>query len=367
MSVGQSAPEYIRSISPYVPGKPVSELAREMGWEAAAILKLASNENPLGASPMAQAALAAAAADLSRYPDGSGYALKQALSCKYGLAADCFVLGNGSSELLELAARTFLSVGDEGVYAQHAFALYALTIQAVGGLGVEVPTRFFSHDLAAMSDAIGPKTKIVFLANPNNPTGTFLSGELLEAFLAQVPGHVMVVLDEAYHEYLPVDQQYSALAWIKRFPNLLVARTFSKIYGLAGLRVGYMMGDPAVVDLINRVREPFNVNSLALAAAEAALGDDAFVRQSHAANRAGMQQIVQGLHALNLVHIPSSGNFLAFRVGDAGRVNRHLLAQGIIVRPIANYGMPEWLRVTIGREVDNIRFLEALSGALKGQ
>ncbi|MBS1209174.1 MAG: histidinol-phosphate transaminase [Proteobacteria bacterium] len=366
MSIALRAPEYIRRISPYIPGKPISELAREMALDEATIIKLASNENPLGVSPKAREAMAAVISDLARYPDGNGFALKQALSRKLGVGVDQFVLGNGSNDVLELAARAFLPAGGSAVYSQYSFAVYSLATQSVGARGIEVPARFFGHDLAAMADAVAPDTHIVFLANPNNPTGTFLPGKLLESFLENVPGNVMVLLDEAYNEYLPPELRYDSVAWIARFPNLVVSRTFSKIYGLAGLRIGYAVASPAVADLMNRVRAPFNANSVALAAAEAALNDDEFLQRSYVANRAGMAQIIKGLNALNLEHIPSAGNFVTFRVGDGAGVNLRLLQQGVIVRPIGSYGMPEWLRVTVGLEAENARFLEALAVALKG-
>lgn len=365
MSVEASAPAYIRSISPYIPGKPIAELAREFGIDAQSIVKLASNENPLGMSPKARAAVRAAMDDLGRYPDGNGFGLKQALSRKLGVTADSLVLGNGSNDALELAARAFLPAGASAIYAQHAFAVYALAVQCVGARGIEVPARAWGHDLAAMADAISPDTRIVFIANPNNPTGSFIPGDLIEAFLARVPQDVVVVLDEAYNEYLPPALRYDSVAWLTRFPNLVISRTFSKIYGLAGLRVGYVVANPAVADLMNRVRAPFNVNTLALAAAEAALDDEDFLQQSYTLNQQGMAQIIAGLDALNLEHIPSGGNFLTFRVGDAATVNKRLLQQGVIVRPIANYGMPEWLRVSIGLPAENARFLDALALALK--
>lgn len=365
MSVEASAPAYIRSISPYIPGKPISELARELGLDAHTIVKLASNENPLGMSPKARAAVLSAIDELGRYPDGNGFGLKQALSRKLGVSADCFVLGNGSNDALELAARAFLPAGASAVYSQHAFAVYALAVQCVGARGIEVPARAWGHDLAAMADAITTDTRVVFIANPNNPTGTFIPGHLIAAFLERVPQNVVVVLDEAYNEYLHPELRYDSVSWLARFPNLVISRTFSKIYGLAGLRVGYVVANPVVADLMNRVRAPFNVNTLALAAAEAALGDEAFLKQSNELNSSGMAQILAGLDALNLEHIPSGGNFITFRVGDAAAVNKRLLQQGVIVRPIANYGMPEWLRVSIGLPAENARFLEALAVALK--
>jgi len=366
MSIEQRAPEYIRSISPYIPGKPIAELAREMGLDEARIVKLASNENPLGMSPKARAAMHSALTDLARYPDGNGFGLKQALSRKLGVGMEFFVLGNGSNDVLELAARAFLPTGGSAVYAQHSFAVYPLATQSVGARGIEVPARFYGHDLAAMADAIAADTHIVYLANPNNPTGTFVPGNLIEAFLERVRSDVVVVLDEAYNEYLPPELRYNSVAWLNRFPNLVISRTFSKIYGLAGLRIGYAVANPQAADLMNRVRAPFNANSIALAAAEAALDDEDFLQESYEVNRTGMAQIVAGLDALNLEHIPSAGNFVTVRVGDGAGVNRRLLQQGVIVRPIANYGMPEWLRVTIGRPEENVRFLDALAVALKG-
>ena len=358
------SPAHIRAISPYQPGKPIAELAREMGLAESSIVKLASNENPLGFGDKARAAMAAALDDLARYPDGNGFELKQALCRRYGVAMDEIVLGNGSNDVLELAARAFLGPQTSAIYAQHAFAVYPLATQAVGARGVEVPARHFGHDLDAMLAAITPDTRVLFIANPNNPTGTFVPGPELEAFLVRVPDHVLVVLDEAYTEYLGEDQRYDAIAWLARFPNLLVCRTFSKAYGLAGLRVGYGLGHPAVTDLLNRVRQPFNVGSVALAAAAAALFDSDFLARSYEVNRAGMAQLTAGFARLGLEWIPSAGNFVTFRAGDGAGVNRRLLRQGVIVRPIAGYGMPEWLRVSIGLEAENARFLEALPQAL---
>ncbi|KAF7598082.1 MAG: histidinol-phosphate transaminase [Candidatus Dactylopiibacterium carminicum] len=366
MSVVQRAPAHIRAISPYVPGKPVGELARELGLDAAGIVKLASNENPSGMSPRARAAVAAALEDSARYPDGSGFELKQVLATRLGVEQASLLLGNGSNDILELVARTFLGPETSAVYAQYAFAVYALAVKAVGARGIEVPARAWGHDLAAMADAITTDTRVVFIANPNNPTGSFLPAHLLEAFLMRMPAHVLVVLDEAYNEYLPPALRYDSLSWLAQFQNLLVVRTMSKIHGLAGLRVGYAVGSPAVVDLLDRVRQPFNVNSLAQAAAAAALEDEEFVRRSHELNRAGMAQILSGLRELNLESIPSQANFISFRVGDAAAVNRSLLQQGVIVRPLSSYGMPEWLRVSIGLSAENTRFLEALAVALKG-
>ncbi|MDB5866208.1 MAG: histidinol-phosphate aminotransferase 1 [Betaproteobacteria bacterium] len=364
MSVSDSAPPHIRAIAPYQPGKPISELAREMGLEESSIIKLASNENPLGVSPLAQRAIQSVLGELGRYPDGNGFELKQALSERYGIALDSIVLGNGSNDVLDLAARAFLTPADEAVYSQHAFAVYPLAVQAMGARGIEVPARDYGHDLKAMAKAITPATRLVFVANPNNPTGTLAAADALEAFIAGLPDHVLLVLDEAYNEYLPPEMRTDTVAWLARFPNLVISRTFSKVYGLAGLRVGYAFASPEVAGLMNRVREPFNVNSVALAAAAAALRDYDFIRASYELNRAGMKQITEGLAALGLKYIPSYGNFVSFEVKDAGGVFQRLLKAGGIVRPIAGYGMPNHLRVSIGLASENARFLESLQRAI---
>jgi histidinol-phosphate aminotransferase len=365
MSVSDLAPPYIRSIAPYQPGKPISELAREFGLDEAGIIKLASNENPLGVSPRAQQAIQAALSDLARYPDGNGFELKQALARRFHVPTESIVLGNGSNDVLDLAARAFLAPQYDAVYSQHAFAVYPLAVQAIGAHGIEVPARDFGHDLEAMAAAVTEKTRIVFIANPNNPTGTMVASAALEAFIARLPGHVLVVLDEAYNEYLEPHLRTDTPRWIEKYSNLVVTRTFSKVYGLAGLRVGYAFASPAVADLMNRVREPFNVNSLALAAAAAALDDTEFIQRSYELNRRGMEQMTEGFTRLGLAYIPSFGNFVSFRVPNAGQVFQRLLAAGVIVRPIAGYGMPEHLRVSIGLPSENARFLEALERALR--
>jgi len=364
MSICDLAPAYIRAIAPYQPGKPTSELARELGLQESGIVKLASNENPLGVSPKAAAAMRAVFDALARYPDGNGFELKRALSNRLGVAMENIVLGNGSNDVLELAARSFLTPGLSAVYSQHAFAVYPLAVQAVGARGITVPARDYGHDLDAMAGAVQADTRLVFIANPNNPTGTYIDGATLEAFIAAQPQSVLVVLDEAYNEYLEPQFRYNSIGWLKKYPNLLITRTFSKIYGLAGLRVGYALAAPGVADLMNRVRQPFNVNSLSLAAATAALDDEAFVRESYELNRRGLQQIVGGLQQQGLSHIPSFGNFVTFGVPGAAQVFQTLLQAGVIVRPIASYGMPDHLRVSIGLESENARFLEALRQAL---
>ncbi|ANQ84234.1 histidinol-phosphate transaminase [Azoarcus olearius] len=364
MSVASRAPAYIRSIQPYQPGKPISELAREMGLPEADIVKLASNENPLGMGAKARAAAEAAIREAFRYPDGGAFALKAALARKFGVDAAQLVIGNGSNDVLEIAAQTFLAPGTSAVFSQYSFAVYPLATNARGARCIQVPAQAYGHDLDAMAAAIAPDTRIVFIANPNNPTGTFVGGAALEAFLAKVPEDVLVVLDEAYTEFLEPEQRYDSLAWLARFPNLLVSRTLCKAYGLAGLRVGYAIAHPDVADLMNRVRQPFNVSAVALAAAEAALGDDDFVARTADINRRGKQQLTDAFASLGLEWIPSAGNFVTVRVGDAAAVNLALLRQGVIVRPIAGYGMPEWLRVSIGLPEENARFITALRNAL---
>ena len=358
------APAHVREIAPYVPGKPIAETARELGLDAADILKLASNENPLGSSPKAIAALRGALGDLAWYPDGSGHDLKEAISRKLAVAPANIVLGNGSNDVLELVARAFLVPGDSAVYSRHAFMVYPLVVKAVGARGIEVPARDYGPDLGAMAAAIRPDTKIVFLANPNNPTGTFLPWGEIRAFVERVPPTALVVLDEAYGEYLPDDRRSPTAGWLASFPNLVVSRTLSKAYGLAGLRVGFGLAHPDVAELMNRVRQPFNVNHLAMVAACAALDDEDFIAESRRVNAAGLGQLSRGFGRLGLEFIPSAGNFVAVRVGDAARIYDSLLRQGVIVRPVAGYGMPEHLRVTVGTPAQNERFLAALEGAL---
>ncbi len=358
------APAWVRDIAPYVPGKPVEELARAIQVDPAGIVKLASNENPRGPSPKALAAIATAAADVTRYPDGNGFALRSALASRLDVAPACLVLGNGSNDVLELVTQAFLTPGDEAIYAQHAFAVYPLATHARGAKGVEVPAKDHGHDLPAMLAAITPRTRIVFVANPNNPTGTWIGAAAMEAFVANVPREVVVVLDEAYDEYLAPSDRSRSISWIARYPNLIVSRTFSKAYGLAALRVGYGVMDASVADLLNRVRQPFNVNSLAQAAAIAALGDAAYVEESARSNREGMRQIEAGLAKLGVAFVPSHGNFLLVNVGDGARVYAALLRDGVIVRPVANYGLPGFLRVTVGLPAENERFLAVLGRAL---
>ena len=362
----EMSPSYVRSIAPYQPGKPISELARELGLKPETIVKLASNENPLGIGPRTRAAIEAALADIARYPDGNGFELKQALSGRYGVDMACIVLGNGSNDALELVASAFLGPGRAAVLSQHAFAVYPLATQARGARAIVVPAKNYGHDLEAMARAVDDETCVVWAANPNNPTGTYARPDELEAFLRKVPERVVVVLDEAYNEYIQADLRGDSLKWLKRHPNLVVTRTFSKAYGLAGLRVGYALAHPTVADMMNRVRQPFNVNSIALGAAAAALDDMEFVARSYAENLNGMRQLDDGARALGLQFIPSFGNFLTIRVGKAADIFKRLLRRGVIVRPVGGgYGLPQHLRVTIGTAAENDRFLAALAASIR--
>ena len=353
----------VAELTPYQPGKPIEELARELG--IGDIVKLASNENPRGPGPAVHAAMERAATELSRYPDGSGYRLKQALSQHLSVAPEQITLGNGSNDVLELAARVAISPGTEGVVDAHAFVVYPLAVSAAQGTLVTVPSRDWGHDLDAMRDAITAATRVIFIANPNNPTGTWVSEAELTAFLDAVPPSVWVVLDEAYHEYVSEPAYADGVRLLGQYPNLIVTRTFSKIHGLAGLRIGYGVSTPSFADLMNRIRQPFNTSSMALAAAEAALADAEFVRTSKALNDTGMQQLTAGLDALGVDQIPSLGNFVTFDCGrEAMPVYEALLHRGVIVRPVGNYGMPHHLRASIGLPEENARFLRALRDVL---
>ncbi|MGL4858100.1 MAG: histidinol-phosphate transaminase [Plesiomonas sp.] len=353
----------IRGLSPYQAGKPVEELERELGISN--IVKLASNENPLGLAPSVQQALTQALSDLSRYPDANGFYLKQTLAAHFGTQEAQITLGNGSNDLLEMIARVFVSEQDEVIYAQHAFIVYPLVVQALNAHAVVVPAREWGHDLSAMLAAITAKTKLIFIANPNNPTGTFLETAELADFLQQVPPHVMVVLDEAYTEFVPLARRSPSIEWVENFPNLIVCRTFSKAYGLAGLRIGYAVSHPEVAGLLNRLRQPFNCSSLALLAAQTVLADDAYLAASVENNRQGMQQLITFCQQKGIAYIPSLGNFITLDMGQpAAPLYQQLLQQGVIVRPIAGYGMPNHLRVSIGLPHENQRFIDALTPLL---
>lgn len=353
----------IPGLTPYVPGKPVSELERELGISGS--IKLASNENPLGPGPLARVAIATHVNELGLYPDGGGFELRRVLAEHHGVSPQCITLGNGSNDVLDLVARVFLQPGTESLFSEHAFAVYPIATQAVGATARVAPARDFGHDLEALADLVSVRTRVVWIANPNNPTGTWLPSDPLRAFIESLPQSCMVVVDEAYTEYVDEPRFPDATRWSRTLPNLIVTRTFSKAHGLAALRVGYAVSDPRVAELLNRVRQPFNVNSLGQVAAAAAIGDRDHVRASVELNRAGMVQLTAAFQDLGLASIPSVGNFVALDLGrPAGPVNEALLRRGVIVRPIANYGLPNHLRVSIGLPGENARFVEALRDVL---
>lgn len=350
----------IAALSPYVPGKPIEELQRELGLTR--VIKLASNENPLGPSPKALAVVNETAATLHRYPDGGAFRLREALADRWKVTSDHIILGNGSDEILGMLARTFLSPGDEAVMADQTFVIYRMEVTAAHGKAVTVPLTQWRHDLSAMADAITARTRLLFLCNPNNPTGTMVSAEEVGRLLTRVPEHVIVVFDEAYVEYVRSAEFPDSLAYVREGRNVIVLRTFSKIYGLAGLRIGYGVTTPEITNLLNRVRPPFNANSIAQRAALAALDDDEHVANSRAVNQAGMEQVVAGLKTFGFAPIPSEANFVYFDAGRDGRLLfEALLHQGVIVRHIEG----RMVRVTIGQAEDNQVFLAALARVIR--
>jgi len=360
----------VRQLRPYTPGKPIAELEREYGVTES--IKLASNENPLGASPKALAAIRDQLDDIWLYPDANGFELKQALARKHDVEPACITLGNGSNDVLVFLAQAFLQPGLEAVFSQYCFAVYPIACQMVGAQMRVVPALAadspmpLGHDLRAMYSQVGPDTRLVFIANPNNPTGTWLEGQRLKDFIGSLPPHTLCVVDEAYTEYAGAQPLGNAAAWLHEFPNLVVTRTFSKAYGLAGLRVGYALSNPGVADLLNRVRPAFNVNSLALTAARAALEDQEFIARSRELNAAGLQQLKTGLAALGLRVPPTAANFVLVDFGrSVAAIDEALLRSGIIVRPLANYGLEQHLRITIGRPEQNSRLLAALGRILE--
>lgn len=353
----------VQQLIPYKAGKPIEELERELGL--ARIIKLASNENPLGPGKKALAAIQATLPALALYPDGSGFMLKKALAEKYAVDVSQITLGNGSNEILELVARAFLTPEFEVVFSQHAFAVYPIVTQAVGATAVVTPALNYGHDLDAMLQAVTEKTRLVFIANPNNPTGTLLSQANLEHFISALPDTCVCVLDEAYFEFVNSAESINSIDWLKKYPNLLITRTFSKAYGLAGLRIGYGLSSPELADILNRVRQPFNNNTLALVAAEAALTDDEHLQQTITVNALGMEQLTDGFKKLGLEWIPSAGNFVLVDLKQDGQpVYEALLRKGVIVRPVGVYELPNHLRISIGTAAENKVFLQALTDTL---
>ena len=355
----------VRGLQPYVPGKPIDELEREYGISQS--IKLASNENPLGPPASALRALNAAATQLALYPDGSGHALKQALADHFAIDPACLTLGNGSNDILVLLAESFLTPAVEAIFDQYSFVVYRLAAQAADAVIRIAPSnpaghaQPYGHDLGAFTAMLSDLTRLIFIANPNNPTGTWISGEALYEFLKRVPAHTIVVVDEAYAEYVSCDGYPDTLGWLAQFPNLVVTRTFSKIYGLAGLRVGYAISHPDLAEILNRVRQPFNVNSLAQVAAIAALADQEFLQRARDLNRSGLAELTDAFTAMRLTVVPSIGNFVLVDLGrPAAPVYEALLRAGIIVRPVANYGFPNHLRITVGLPEQNRRLTATL-------
>jgi histidinol-phosphate aminotransferase len=354
-------PSYISAINPYVPGKPVEELERELGISDS--VKLASNENPLGPSPMAMKAVlddllhAKAGAGVNRYPDGSGYYLKKALSERFTVNEDHIIFGNGSNELIDIAARTFLQPGDEAVMAHPSFVVYPMATQAVGAKSVQIPLKNYTHDLEAMGNAITPKTKMIFIANPNNPTGTMNTQDELDRFMKKVPDGILVVLDEAYYEYVTDPRYADSMKHFRDGRDILILRTFSKMYGLAALRIGYGIAGKDIIAEMNKLRPPFNTNSLAQKAALLALNDEAHLKATKETNEAGKRFLYEELDALGVQYVPTEANFIYMPLNeDANTLYNNLLREGIIVRPMG----PRQIRVTIGLPEENKRFIEAL-------
>lgn len=347
-------PEYVLGVQPYVPGKPIEELERELGISNS--IKLASNENPVGPSPAAVKAVQGAFPEVNRYPDGDGYYLKRALSSALSVGEEELILGNGSNDLLNIAARTFLKDGDEAVMATPSFIVYRMAVQSVGGISVQVPLKNYTHDLNAMADAITPGTKMIFIANPNNPTGTINKKDEFDRLMERVPENVLVVLDEAYYEYVSDPDYADSMKYLRGKKDVLILRTFSKIYGLAGLRIGYGMAKKEILAEMNRLREPFNTNSIAQRAALAALTDREHVERSRQNNEAGKIYLCAELGALGLHYVPTEANFIYMPVEDAPALYEKLLRLGVIIRPMG----PQAIRVTIGLPEENRRFIEAL-------
>lgn len=349
----------VQELHPYQPGKPISELERELGIKN--IVKLASNENPIGISAKAKAAMEKEFADLARYPDANGYYLKAKLAERTGVSINQITLGNGSNDVLELIARVFVAPDHEVIFSQHAFVVYPIVTQAIGAKKVVIPAKDWGHDLEATAAAITPNTRMIFIANPNNPTGTWVNKTDLKAFMDKVPQNVIVVVDEAYYEYVEDSEYPQTIPWIKEYPNLIVTRTFSKAYGLAGVRAGYAVANEEITGLINRPRQPFNMNSLALAAAEAVLDDHAYLQKALDVNKSGMQQLISAFDELGYEYIPSVTNFITVDMKQAaGPLYQEMLQQGVIVRPVANYEMPNHLRISIGLEEENAKFIRVL-------
>ena len=348
----------IEALIPYPPGKPIEEVERELGIRNS--IKLASNENPLGPSPKAVEAIAGALKNLHRYPDGGCFYLKERLAKRIGIKTENLIIGNGSNEIIELVIRTFLRPGEEAVMGNPSFAVYPLAVPAAGGKKVEIPLKNLTHDLDAMADAITDRTRVVFVANPNNPTGTIVTRAQLKRFMDRLPEGVILVLDEAYNEFVTDPEFPKSLDYLREGRNIVILRTFSKIYGLAGLRIGYGVAPEKLVFYMNKVRQPFNVNSLAQIAAMAALEDEDHLKRSQKNNSEGLKFLYGEMKAMGLEYVPTQANFFLIKVGKGKDVYDALLRQGVIVRPMASYGLGEYIRVTVGTPEENQRFVEAI-------
>jgi histidinol-phosphate aminotransferase len=357
--VHEYVPDYIREIAPYVPGKPIEEVERELNIQA---IKLASNENPLGPSPLAVEAAKQALTNSNRYPDGSGFYLRQALAKKHDISIEQIILGAGSTELIDLTARLLLRSTDRGVTSHGSFPLYYIAIRATGARLIEIPLRDYRFDLDAIAESLTPETKLVFLANPNNPTGTMFTADDFDRFLSRVPPHVFVVTDEAYHDYIERKDDSRSVELVRRGANLMVLRTFSKVYGLAGLRIGYGLGPAGLLAEMNKIRGPFNTSNVAQAAALAALEDRGHVRRSREVNSQGLQQLASGMKELGVHCVPSVANFILAEFGyDTEPLSEELTKHGVIVRPMRWMGFPQAIRVSVGTRAENDKFLSALA------
>ena len=364
MSLAIALNPALQKLPVYLPGRPIAEVARELSLEPGSFIKLASNENSMGPSPLAIEAMREALTSLHQYPDGNAFYLKERLSKKMGVPANQLTVGNGSNELLELVGHALLSPADEVVMSQYSFAVYPIVTQLFGARLITVPARDYGHDLPAMIKAVTPRTKIMFVANPNNPTGTMASRAEVLQLIHEVPSHVLVVMDEAYIEY--PDDAPDLVPYVRsgRHPNLLLCRTFSKIYGLAGLRVGYAMGHPEMIAALEKVREPFNVNMMAQIGALAALDDAAHIEKTRGNNKVGLALYEKAFKRLKLEYVPSFANFILVKVGDGQKVAADLQKLGVITRPVNGYQLPEWLRITVGAAAENQRCLAALEKVL---
>lgn len=359
MSIWNSANPQLRGLVAYEPGKPIDEVARELGLDPASIVKLASNENPLGPSPKAKEAMRQALEEAHLYPDGGGWRLRETIAEKFGLETSNVILGNGSNEIIEFIGHAFLQPGDEIIVARHSFAVYKLMATLFGATTIEVPDPGFAHDLEAMAAAITPRTKEIFITNPNNPTGTLVSEAELDRFIDTVPEHIVVVLDEAYYEFL--ESPPDTLKYVRQGrPNVILLRTFSKIQGLAGLRIGYGIANPELISVLQKTRQPFNANAMAQAAAIAGLLDEEHQEKTRRLTWAGRDFLQKAFAELGLEYVPTHGNFILVKVGDGTAVFKALLSRGVIIRDMASYGLPEWVRVSIGTQAENKRFLEEL-------